>query len=71
MIELLRIHEENENQPGEVKPEEDTREKYEVINCHVCEDSGACNSCPRGQQWMIDNPYPGSEKSKRKAKHKV
>ena len=30
----------------------------EVINCSMCEDSGACNYCARGRQWLADHPKP-------------
>lgn len=71
MIELLRAHEESDDQSLGINPEEDTREKYEVPSCRICEDSGACDSCERGRQWKIDNPYPGSEKPKRKIKKRA
>lgn len=81
MIELLRAHQESDDQPiepsivdtttGKAKPEESTGEKYEVPSCRLCEDSGACDSCERGIQWKKDNPYPGSEKPKRKIKRRA
>lgn len=38
---------------------------YEIVHCLMCEDTGACNHCERGKQWIIDNPLPGSKFKKR------